>query len=519
MLTVVSAEEMRWCDETTIRRFHVPGFLLMDRAGTAAAHWLLRHFAPLDGRPVVIVCGPGNNGGDGFVVARVFANHGAHVRVVLTSASSALRGDAATHFSLLRHEARANPERLSIVPFARIRNVRFPAPALVVDAVFGTGFQGAPRGVPAKAIAWINALGAPIASLDVPSGVDASTGLAQGVSVRAAATVTFGLLKTGLLLNDGRERAGQVACVDIGLPSSVTGERRFRTRMVQSSDLRSVLVPRPHRLHKYAAGKVLLIAGSRGYTGAATLAAMGALRSGAGAVVVAHPESIHSVLSKKLTEPILQPLPSSSEGSLSLQALPAVLERCRWADAVVVGPGLGRTASVQAFIEALFEECDSPMVVDADALTMLAGMDRRRWQGKDWILTPHAGECGRLAGVSPEEVENDRVETARVLARRQRRTIVLKGSPTCTASPEGLVAINSTGNAGMATVGSGDVLAGIVGGLRAQGIDAFTSAWTGAWLHGRAGDRVKASYGGRSLLAGDLLDQLPQAFRDAGEPT
>jgi NAD(P)H-hydrate epimerase len=518
MLTVVSAAEMRRCDETAIRRFKIPGLLLMDRAGMAAAHWLLRHFSPLRDRNVLIVCGPGNNGGDGFVVARTLANHGARVTVVLVARTSALRGDAASHFSLLQREARALPGRLSIVPFGRASAHSTSPPALVVDALFGTGFHGKPRGTAARAIEWINGLGAPVASLDIPSGVNATTGVAEGAAVRASATVTFGLLKTGLLLNAGRERSGHVTCVDIGLPSAVSGDRRLRTRMVQQSDLSIVLGPRPHRLHKYSAGKVLLIAGSKGYTGAATLAALSALRTGAGAVVVAHPESIHPVLARKLTEPILQPLPSSSDGSFAPEALPAVLERCTWADAVVVGPGLGRSSSAAAFLEGLLDRCERPTVIDADALTLMAEFGRRGWYGKDWILTPHAGEFGRLAGLTAEGAESDRVEAVRTLARRQRRTVVLKGSPTCTASPDGLVAINSSGNEGMATVGSGDVLAGVIGGLCAQGKDPFTAAWSGVWLHGRAGDLAKGRYGGRSLLAGDLLEHLPQALRDGGEP-
>lgn len=408
--------------------------------------------------------------------------------------------------------------RLSIVPLVRALGLGLSAPALVVDALFGTGFNGRPRATAARAIEWINGLGAPVASLDIPSGVNATTGVAEGLAVRASATVTFGLLKAGLLLNDGRERSGHVTCVDIGLPSAVSGDRRFQTHMVQQQDLSAVLGPRPHRLHKYTAGKVLLIAGSKGYSGAATLAAMAALRAGTGAVVVAHPEAIHPVLARKLTEPILQPLPSSSDGSFAHEALPAVLERCAWADAVVVGPGLGRSSSAAEFLEGLLDRCDKPTVIDADALTLLSGLDRRRWFSKDWVLTPHAGEFGRLAGISAESAESDRVEAVRSLARRQRRTIVLKGSPTCTASPEGLVAINSTGNAGMATVGSGDVLAGVIGGLCAQGYDAFTAAWSGVWLHGRSGDLAKGRYGGRSLLAGDLLGHLPQALRDGGEP-
>ncbi|MEK6649573.1 MAG: NAD(P)H-hydrate epimerase, partial [Bacteroidota bacterium] len=409
MQTVVSSSDMRWCDATTIRAFGVPGLLLMDRAGTSAAHVLLSRFAPLADRPVTIVCGGGNNAGDGFVVARVLANHGARVTVVLCAPPGRLRGDAAAHFALLRREVRSLGKCLTITSPLKNRSRSAVPPALVVDALFGTGFTGTPRGAHAAAIAWMNAARAPVASLDIPSGIDATTGCAAGEAVHASTTVTFGLLKTGLLLNEGRDHAGHVVCVDIGIPRAVTNDKRLRSRLVERQDVESLLPARPHRLHKYSAGKVLIIAGSRGYTGAASLATLGALRSGAGAVVLAHPEAVHAVLARKLTEPILVPLPSTSDGTFSPDVADALADRFEWADAVVIGPGLGRTQATAELLMRVLERYRGPTVIDADALSMLAELNSRRRVGRDWILTPHAGEFARLAQTKAEDAENDRV--------------------------------------------------------------------------------------------------------------
>ena len=514
MQTVVSAHEMRWCDETAIRSFGVPGLLLMDRAGTGASHVLLTRYAPLTDRAVTVVCGSGNNAGDGFVVARVLAHHGAHVQVVLCVPPARLKGDAAAQFRMLRREERTNVDRLKIVALRSAMTSDSPQPALVVDAVFGTGFTGRPSGAHARAIEWMNRLHAPIASLDVPSGVDATTGLARGVAVRSALTITFGMLKTGLLLNAGRPSAGHVVCIDIGIPRAITGDRRLATRLIERGDVRLELPARPHHVHKYSAGKVLVIAGSRGYTGAATLTTMSALRSGAGAVVLAYPDAVHAVLAKKLTEPILLPVPSDSNGGYASQPSKELIDRLAWADVLLIGPGIGRSPETAQFVQAVFDVYRGPAVIDADALHVLPSVGLTRNKRRDWIVTPHSGEFSPLVGLPPSSIEEDRVEVTRAFARRTAWTTVLKGSPTCTAEANGTVTINSTGNPGMATVGSGDVLAGLVAGFRAQGMTSAAAAWSGVYIHGRGGDLARERLGERSLLAGDILDSIPHAVHE-----
>lgn len=514
MQTVVSAYEMKRSDETAIRTYGVPGLLLMDRAGTGAAHLLLARFAPLVDRPVTVVCGSGNNAGDGFVVARVLANHQVPVRVMLCTPASRFTGDAATQFRLLQRESRSSSLRIRIVPFRSVAASDDGPEALIVDAVFGTGFTGRPRGVHARAIEWINARHAPVASLDIPSGVDATTGGVEEVAVRAVLTITFGHVKSGLLLNEGRTLAGHVAVIDIGLPGALSADSRLQTRLVEQSDVRRALPVRPHRLHKYSAGKVLVMAGSKGYTGAATLATMGALRSGAGAVVLAHPDAVHTILARKLTEPILLPLASDESGGYASDLSPSLVDRLSWADALLVGPGIGRSATTARFLSAILKAYRGPVVLDADALTMLADLGFKHGRRRNWIVTPHTGEFSRLSGVPVGTVENDRVDVVRAFARQSGWTTVLKGSPTCTADPSGTVTINSTGNPGMATVGSGDVLAGLIAGFRSQQMPADTSAWAGVYVHGRAGDIARDRLGERSMLAGDILESIPQAIRE-----
>ena len=287
MTTVVSVEEMRWCEARTMSRFGVPGLLLMDRAGSGAARRILDRFALPAGSTVDVVCGKGNNAGDGFVVARLLARNNLAVRVLLTSPADQLRGDAAAQFRMTRAEAGATSSGLRILSFSAIVKRPSGVPALIIDALFGTGFTGEPRAEMARGIEWMNAPGVPIAALDIPSGLDATTGIAAKRCVRASLTVTFGLKKTGLLVGDGPDTSGQVETVDIGLPAAVCRDPRLKTFEFSAGDATRALSLRPRRLHKYSAGKVLVIAGSSGYSGAAVLCGTGALRSGAGAVVMA----------------------------------------------------------------------------------------------------------------------------------------------------------------------------------------------------------------------------------------
>ncbi|GJQ22009.1 MAG: bifunctional NAD(P)H-hydrate repair enzyme Nnr [Bacteroidia bacterium] len=503
---------MAECDREAMRAFGISGQILMENAGAGIARWLSDRFAPIKDKTVCIFSGKGNNGGDGFVVARHLANAGARVHVFVWSRSQ--RGDAAKNFDILRRFSRAAPDEVSIAPASpsKYSSLR---PDLIIDSVFGTGFSGAVKPEYRKVLQWMNAQSVPRIAVDIPSGVNGTTGKADRDSIRATVTLTLGTVKRGLLCNEGRDRSGEIHVIDIGIPRSVFLGRKPQTFLMEMSDVKTVMPARASTVHKYGVGKVFVLAGSTGYTGAAALTTRAALRSGAGAVVLGTPSSVYPVLARVVTEAIVVPLPSTQDGSLSLEAEAAVLERMEWADVCVVGPGLSRNNETSALVRSVLRKARGRIVADADALNIL---------GRDWtktlkrssasfVLTPHAGEASRLLGITSEDIEEHRVDVAREAARRFDATFVLKGAPTATASPNGTVFLNSTGNPGMATVGAGDVLAGIIGALWAQGMERSSAAWAGVYLHGLAGDLAATRLGEKSLVAGDLIDVLPAAFR------
>jgi NAD(P)H-hydrate epimerase len=386
---------------------------------------------------------------------------------------------------------------------------------IVVDAVFGTGFSGKASGIYRKAIEWMNAQKAFIAAVDMPSGVDGSTGTVESVAVHAALTVTMALGKIGHYVGAGRECSGEVRVVDISIPPFVIRPPRRPVFRIHSSDVALSLPKRPVTANKYSVGKVLILGGSRNFTGAPAMAAQAGLLSGAGAVILGIPVSIQTILARKLTEVILAPLPETPDGTLSMEAISLIREKIAWADAVAVGPGLSRNEETDRLLRRLIPEISKPLIVDADALTALSSSPRLlRKRTAPTILTPHAGELSRLIAVSAPEIEARRVELSRESAIRLKSIIVLKGSPTATATPGGDVVLNSTGNPGMATIGAGDVLTGIIAGLCAQGMNPAAAAAAGVFVHGRAGDLAAGKLGQRSLLALDIQSHIPAALRE-----
>jgi NAD(P)H-hydrate epimerase len=344
--------------------------------------------------------------------------------------------------------------------------------------------------------------------------VDGSTGAVVNAAVKATQTVTFGLLKTGLLCNQGQDHVGEISVVDIGIPNAVRYSPKLRTRLIQSSDVRGWLPRRPSTAHKYSVGKVFILAGSRGFTGAAYLAASAALKAGTGAVILGTPESVYPILGRRLTETIVTPLPATAEGSIARAALSAIREKLAWADVAVIGPGLSTNDETQEVVETLLLEYGGKMVIDADALRTIGRIGLKkigRLKGS-FILTPHSGELSRLVEIQSREIEINRIPVARDASAKSKATIVLKGGPTATGVPDGTVYLNSTGNPGMATVGSGDVLAGLIGSLWAQGMGRDEAAVSGVFLHGFAGDIARDAYGERSVVAQDLIDKLPGAI-------
>ena len=515
MERIVSAEEMKWCDETTIRAIGIPGLSLMENAGGAVARLVQDVLHDVRRKHVVVFCGKGNNGGDGFVVARHLSNAGVTVSVFLTSSPGALKGDALSNFSVLKKLAGRTIPPISIQRYSRSALEKLPSIDCVVDAVFGTGFSGNVKQPLLDLIKWMNGLDVPVVAVDVPSGLNATTGEVGNIAVKATRTVTFGLRKSGLLLNRGREFSGKVSVADIGIPNVVTDSKTLsKTFLVRSSDVRHSLPQRPLTAHKYSVGKVFVIAGSKGLTGAAAMCALSALRTGAGAVLLGIPETVYPTMAKKLTEVMVMPLPATDEGTLSDKSFDVLLPKLGWADVVAIGPGLSLHPEAKTTVIRVVKEHQGRLLIDADGLTTLAseGIGILKKSKAEIILTPHSGEFGRLVKKSSSEVDRDRVEMPRTLAKQLKATVVLKGAPTATATAGGEVYINSTGNPGMATIGSGDVFSGIVAALWSQGCATDAAAYGGVYLHGLAGDLAKKKLGERSLLAGDLIQYLPDAL-------
>ena len=355
MRTIVSAKEMRWCDESTIRKFGIPGLTLMENAGRGVAEYAQRSFGPLRARNIFIFCGKGNNGGDGFVAARHLLNAGANVTVILMTSPRRLTSDALRNFKALDQIRRSKSDSLVFKPYSRLLLSKLPVPSLIIDALFGTGFTGKVVQPYAGAIEWINQQRVTVLSVDIPSGVDGTTGVVENLAVRATHTVTFGLKKTGLLCNQGQDHIGDLSVLDIGIPAVVSGSKSLKTFLPDADDIRAALPERRSTAHKYSVGKVFVLAGSRGFTGAAYLCCMAVLRSGAGAVMLGTPDAVYPILARRLTEAIVKPLPSTSEGTVAMGALEEIREKLQWADVVVLGPGLSVDESSPKFCAAALD--------------------------------------------------------------------------------------------------------------------------------------------------------------------
>jgi ADP-dependent NAD(P)H-hydrate dehydratase / NAD(P)H-hydrate epimerase len=496
-----AADEMRALDRWAIEREGVPSLQLMERAGGEVGR-AITELSPAG--PVRIVCGRGNNGGDGLVVARLLRDAGLEADALLLFGPDDLSPDA-----------RANLDRTEATEVgAGDLPGALEGSAVVVDAILGTGFSGSPRAPLDAAIEAINSSGATVVAVDVPSGVDASTGEVEGACVRADLTITFHAHKLGLWIAPGKFRAGRVEVVEIGIPP--TGEDRPpvpKPGLIRSA----VLDLAPRRApdgNKFRSGSVLVMGGSTGLTGAVCMACEGAMRAGAGWVRAAVPASLNQVFEVKLTEVMSIPLPDD-EGHLVQDAGRAVLEAAERADAVVIGPGLGREDASFALAQHLIREIDRPLLVDADGLNSLAAAELApaAARTKPLVLTPHAGELGRLLGRSSAEIEARRLDSAREAAGRARAVVVLKGDDTIVAgSGADELAVNPGGSPALATAGTGDVLSGVIAAFLARGLDAFEAACAGVHAHAEAGGEAARRLGAESVVAGDVIDALPVAL-------
>lgn len=512
-MKVATAEQMQELDRKAIGVFGIPGIVLMENAGRGATEILCSAFPDVHRKEIAIVAGKGNNGGDGFVMGRHLLNRGLSVRVFLLSHPEALKGDARTNFEIF---SRMQGEVLFFSGSDHIEKLKknLEAADILVDAIFGTGLNSEVRGFYRDVIEHLNHLGKPIVAVDIPSGLDANTGKPLGTAIRAFLTVTFGLPKVGHLIAPGPDYTGELRIVDIGLPGSLVEAEGIKTHLLEGHDIRSWLsLPRGRNTHKGDYGHLLVIAGSVGKTGAAAMACEAALRMGAGLVTLAIPESLNPIMEVKLTEAMTEPLPETPKKTLSLRAFNSIVRLCENKRAVIIGPGVGTVKETQTLIVKLIKTLDLPIILDADGLTALAAHAGALPSAKrPLVLTPHPGEMARLARLTVKEVQEDRIGVSRGFSQSTRAFLVLKGYRTLIATPEGEIFVNPTGNPGMASGGTGDVLTGMIGGLVCQGIDILRSLQAAVYLHGLAGDRVAAEKGERSLVAMDMVKKIPEVL-------
>lgn len=516
-MKVVTAQEMRQIDQQTIEQIGIPGAVLMEHAGSAVVRILREHFPEC--QRVGIVVGKGNNGGDGLVVARQLAHAGQPIQIFLVSPPESFAGDALTNLQIAQNLALPITPVLSDGELRGLKN-QLASSDLIVDSIFGTGLRGGVHGFIGDVIECINRSGKPVVAIDLPSGLSADTGIAEGVCVQASHTVTVGLPKRGNLIHPGAALTGKLDVVDIGFPSSVIAAQDIQINWTRPSDAARILPPRPTHSHKGTYGRVFVAAGSVGMTGAAALTSAGALRAGAGLVTLGTPKNLNPILEVKLTEVMTLPLPETAEGSLALEAKVDIIEAIeRTKPVLAIGPGLSQHPETVSLVHSVIRESDTPTVIDADGINALArSKEILSSLSPQTVLTPHPGEMARLLGGTIEALERDRIGLAQRFAQDHNVTLVLKGAPTVVAREDGEVWINSTGNAGMATGGMGDVLTGLIAGLMAQKISAFDAAVLGVYLHGLAADLVAEKIGLHGLMAGDVLNNVPEAIKRCGEP-
>jgi len=515
---ILTAAQMREIDRLTTEECGVPGLILMENAASRVYEFLEENFPPLASQKVVVLCGKGNNGGDGLAVARLLRVRAQvpDVRVILTGGPDQLHGDAAANYRMLRGAGVEAALAADAEAWRALRGELLGV-TLIIDALLGTGLKGPARGHYCDIIADINEnfSHAGIVSVDIPSGMPSDSGEPWGEAVNADATVTFTAPKMAHVFPPNCHLAGDLRVAPIGTPPALLLENpELKLALMEAADVRPFLAPRAPESHKGDYGHVLAVAGSRSKPGAALMTGTSALRSGAGLVTVATAASAVVPLITHTPELMTQPAEESEDGSMTAESF-----RPEWLEGKSVaaaGPGLGTAPLQQALMERLLREVEVPLVVDADGLTLMAALGPEKWKTRSpaLVLTPHPGEMSRLSGCSTKEIQRDRARIAGEFAERHSLYLVLKGYRTVIATPGGEVFVNPTGSPGMATGGSGDILTGMIAGFLAQFPDAPPEKVVAAavYLHGLAGEIAAGELGERTMLATDLLDTLPAAI-------
>lgn len=509
-MLIVTCTQMKEMESNSIKN-GISSLRMMENAGSAAARYI-RETVKISGKRCTVICGHGNNGGDGFVVARKLLEQGAKVTAIMISGSPKTaeasemldRLSARQGAHILSYEK--NPECLTSMDSSDI----------IIDAVYGTGFHGTIRDDAAnKAIDSVNSSGAKVFALDMPSGSNADTGEVSGKSVKADVTIAFAAPKIGQFLFPAANYCGKVVYVGIGLPESAYSVHGEQLTLIDGKFVSSKIPKRAKNSNKGDFGKVLCVCGSLGMAGAACMCATAALRCGAGLVTVMVPKSIYVPVASKLNECMVYPLEETSQGSISHCAIDKIKEAAQSASALVIGCGLSRNEETSLLVRELISDIKCPVILDADGINAFEGhIDLLRTSSSKLILTPHPGEMSRLCGKSISDIQSSRLDTAREFAKSNGVVVMLKGANTIVASPDGKSYVNPTGNPGMSKGGSGDILAGITASFAAQGMPADSAACCGAYIHGLAGDRTAFKLSQYGMIPTDMFLEIPQIFRE-----
>jgi NAD(P)H-hydrate epimerase len=512
-MKVLTSTEMKRMDKYAMEKLGIIGPVLMENAGLEIVRAVLERFPDIAREKVVVVAGKGNNGGDGFVVARHLFNRGVEVRVLLLGRKRDLQGDAALNLNMVNRIGIAIKEITSEDTWKRARKFLKTA-TILIDAVFGTGLTKPAAGLYAKVIRDINRSPAFRAAVDIPSGLSSDCFRPIGPAVEADLTVTMAAPKIAHVFAPTEQMCGELVVADISLPPRMFDDPRLKLEMVEERDVAPCFKKRPKDGHKGSFGHLLVLAGSRGKTGAAGLAGKAALKTGAGLVTVGLPESCLPAVARSMLELMTEPLSETGSGSLAPAAEARIQELLEGKDALMLGPGISTDPGTAELILDLLPQVKIPMVIDADGLNILARSPGvlKKLKGPV-VLTPHPGEFARLAKVSNSEAVENKLKLVPKLARRYGVYVVFKSYRTLTASPDGRVYINPTGNPGMATGGSGDVLSGMLGSMIMQGPDLLSTVLSAVYVHGLAGDLAADRFGEKPLVAGNLIAQLPAAVK------
>jgi len=509
---LVTASEMQNIDKATIEKFGIPGIVLMENAGRCAVDFFMSHFSEIPHKRIGIISGSGNNGGDGFVMARYFLSTGADVIVYLMAKNENLSGDARFNYDrLLSMNASIieMPDEISFSSKSHLLNTR----NIFVDALLGTGLRSDVRGRYQKMIVFLNESQHPVFSVDIPSGLHADTGRICGTTIKADATITFGHQKLGLAMPTGIAHCGQLAIADIGIPNHITESIAPKQYLLTPKTIDLSFYHRSLSAHKGTTGHMLVIGGSPGKTGACSMAAHAAMRTGCGLVTLGIAKTLNPILETQLIEVMTLPLIDDAPGVLGESAFDQILHASKGKRCVAIGPGMGTSLKTEALVHKLIQEITIPIVIDADALNVLEGHTTCLQKAKArHILTPHPGEFARLTGRSVKDIQSERILSARDFAKAHNVIVVLKGEKTIIAHPDGRIAINPTGNPGMASGGMGDVLTGMIAGMIAQNMPPEAAVETAVFIHGMASDMLRCKMGNIGFLASDVINILPQAI-------